>query len=277
MESKVLHAPATVVARQGFRIHLLRKPFCFFRQGANNDMPTAEKQRTIEQAQEWYSKSVGVVFTDYRGLKVKEMQSLRRTLREKGGEIHVLKNTLFRKAAGEDVANMPDELHNGTTAVAFVFENEAECAKVLLDYAKSSKILKVKGGYFSGKAFSAKEVEALSELPPRDVLISQVIGAIAAPLTNLVGVIEALYADPIRTIGAVADKVGEGSPAPEASAPAASEAPAAEAAPAEEAPAEETPAAEAPAETPAEETPAEEAPAAAEEAAAEPNSEEQAE
>ncbi len=239
-------------------------------------MPTAEKARTIELAKEWYSKSVGVVFTDYRGLKVKEMQSLRRTLREKGGEIHVLKNTLFRVAAGEDIANMPDDLHNGTTAVTFVFENEAECAKALLDFAKTNKVLKVKGGYFSGKAFSAKEVEALSELPPRDVLISQVIGAIAAPLSTLVSTIEALYADPIRVIGAVADKVAEGSPVPEAKA---EEAPAAEA-PAAEAPAEAPAeaAAEAPAETPAEETPAaEEAPAAAEEQPAETNSEESAE
>jgi large subunit ribosomal protein L10 len=221
-------------------------------------MPTAEKARTIEQAKEWYSKSVGVVFTDYRGMKVKEIQALRRDLRSKGGEIHVLKNTLFRIAAGEDTANFPDELHNGTTAVAFVYENESVVAKSLLDFAKTNKKLVVKGGYFGGKAFTAKQVEALAELPPRDVLIAQVIGTIVAPLTNLVGVIEALYADPIRVIGAVADKVAEGSPIPVAKAEEAPAAPAAEAepeAPAEaeaEAPAEEAPATEAPAEEPAE-------------------------
>lgn len=181
-------------------------------------MPTAEKERTIEQAKEWYSKSLGVVFTDYRGLKVKEMQQLRSDLRKKGGELHVIKNTLFRVAAGDDTANMPDALHNGTTAVAFVFENESACAKALFDYAKASKRLVVKGGFFSGKALTGKQVEALSELPPRDVLIAQVIGAVAAPLTNLVGGIEALYADPIRVIGAVADKVAEANPIPVAKA-----------------------------------------------------------
>jgi large subunit ribosomal protein L10 len=247
-------------------------------------MPTADKARTIEQAKEWYSKSVGVVFTDYSGLKVKQLQELRRTLRSKGGDFHVLKNTLFRIAAGDDVANIPAELHNGTTAVTFVYENEAEVSKALLDYAKSSKVLKVKGGYF-GKAFTAKDVEALSELPSRDVLIAQVIGAIAAPLSGLVGTIEALYADPIRVIGAVADKVAEGDPLPEAKA---EEAPAAEAAPVEaapaaeaeapaETPAEETPAAEVPAEAAAEEAPAAEAEAPAEEPAADTNSEEKAE
>ncbi len=188
-------------------------------------MPTAEKARTIEQTKEWYSKASGVVFTDYRGLKVKEIQALRADLRKKGAELHVVKNTLFRIAAGEEVASsLPAELHNGTTAFAFVFENEADVAKALLDYARTSKKLVVKGGLFGGKALTSKDVEALSELPPRDVLIAQVIGAIAAPLTTLVGTIEALYADPLRTIGAVADKVGGGD---------SDEAPASEATPSE--------------------------------------------
>ncbi len=217
-------------------------------------MPTAQKAQTIEQAKEWYTKASGVVFTDYRGLKVKELQALRRDLRKKGAEIHVLKNTLFRIAAGDAANNLPDEFHNGPTAVAFIFENEPDCAKVLVDFAVSSKRLVVKGGLFGGKAMSAKEVEQLSKLPPRDVLIAQVIGAVAAPLSNLVGVVEALYADPIRVIGAVADKVAEGSPLPVAEAPAA-ETPAVEAAAEPEAPAADvTPEAEAPAEAPTEES-----------------------
>lgn len=194
-------------------------------------MPTAQKEKVVEQAKEWYGKSVGLVFADYRGLKVKELQQLRRNLGDKGAEIHVIKNTLFRLAAGEDAAKFPDDLHNGPTAVAFVYSNESECAKVLVDFEKQTKTLSVKGGFFGGQVFDAKGVEALSKLPPRDVLIAQVIGTIAAPLSNLVGVIEALYADPIRTIGAVADKVGEGAPAPAPE-------PKAEAAPAAEAPAE---------------------------------------
>ena len=224
-------------------------------------MPTAQKERAIEQAKQWYDKSVGLVFTDYRGLKVKELQQLRRSLSSKGAEIHVIKNTLFRLAAGEEAALFPDELHNGPTAIAFVFQNESEVAKVLFDFEKQTKTLSVKGGYFGGQVFDAKRVEALSKLPPRDVLIAQVIGTIAAPLTNLVGVIEALYADPIRTIGAVSDKMNEGAPPAEAKA----EEPKAEAAPAVEAAPVEANAEEAPAESPeATSAPAEEAPAPAE-------------
>ena len=217
-------------------------------------MPTAEKAKTIEKAKEWYSKSSGVVFADYRGLQVKELQALRSDLRKKGAEIHVLKNTLFRIAAGDDAGNLTDDLHNGTTAFAFVFENEADVAKALLDYARTSRKLVVKGGFFGGKSLTSKQVEQLSQLPPRDVLIAQVIGAIASPLTTLIGTIEALYADPIRVIGAVADKVAEGNPVPEAAAPAE----AVQAAPAEETPA---PASEPePATSEAEAAPAEEAP-----------------
>jgi large subunit ribosomal protein L10 len=231
-------------------------------------MPTAEKAQTIDEAKDWYTRSKGIVFTDYRGLKVKEMQQLRANLRAKGGELHVLKNTLFRLAAGDDAKTLPDDLHNGPTAVAFIFEDEAGCTKALLDYAHTNKNLTIKGGFFGGKAMTVQQVTALSKLPPRDVLIAQVIGAIAAPLTGLVTVIEALYADPIRVIGAVADKVAEGSPKPAAApepAPepvaeatsAVSEQPAAEEAAPAEAPADEAPAndetpAEAPAEAPAE-------------------------
>ncbi|MFN7172763.1 MAG: 50S ribosomal protein L10 [Fimbriimonadaceae bacterium] len=173
-------------------------------------MPTAEKANTIELARERYNRSVGVVFTDYRGLRVKEMQDLRAKLRQSGSEIQVIKNTLFRIAAGEDANSFTPELDNGPTAVVFVYEDEAAGAKAVVDYAKINKNFEVKGAFFSGKVLGQKEVENLAKLPPREVLLAQVLGAITAPLSNLVGVVEALYADPIRTIGAVADKVAEG-------------------------------------------------------------------
>lgn len=200
-------------------------------------MPTESKARTIEEAKDCYSRAKGIVFTDYRGLKVKEMQALRAKLRDKGGDIHVIKNTLFRIAAGDDAANLPYEFHNGPTAVAFLYDSESEGAKALFDYALTNKKFEIKGGFFGGKPVNAKQVEAISKLPPRDILIAQVIGAVAAPLTTLIGTIEALYADPIRTIGAVADKVAEGSPLPVVEAAAV-----VEETPAAEAPAEETPA-----------------------------------
>ena len=202
----------------------------------------------------------------------RRFNSSERPWRRKNAEIHIIKNTLFRRAAGEDAEKLPYEFHNGPTAVAFVHGSESDAAKAVVDFAHTHQNFKVKGGFFGGRPLSAAEVVSLSKLPPRDVLIAQVIGAIASPLTSLVGVIEALYADPIRVIGAVADKVAESSPIPEAepvAAPTAedvpAEAPGAEAAPAQDVPAE-APAAEAtpsedvPAEAPAAEAPTAEAP-----------------
>jgi large subunit ribosomal protein L10 len=180
-------------------------------------MPTPHKAQVIDQAEDWYSRSQGIVFTDYRGLTVKEFQNLRKQLRAKGGEIHVVKNTLFRRAAGDDIEKIPAEYHNGTTAVAFLFENESEGSKVIADFATSSKKLIIKGGFYGGKVFDAKGVEKISKLPSKDVLIAQVIGTIVAPITQLVGTIESIYATPIRTIFAVADKANEG--VPQAAAP----------------------------------------------------------
>lgn len=172
-------------------------------------MPTAEKAKVIEQARDWYSRANGVVFTEYRGLSVEQVQKLRQSLGEKGGELHVIKNTLFRIAAGEDGEKFPEEFSSGPTAVAFLYENETDCAKALFDFQKEAKQFVIKGAFIDGKVFSDKQVEDFSKLPAREVLIAQVIGAITAPLTNLVSTVEALYAQPIRTIGAVADKVNE--------------------------------------------------------------------
>ncbi len=232
-------------------------------------MPTAQKANVIEQTKAKYQKAAGVLFTEYRGMRVSELQDLRKQLKAKGGEFSVVKNTLFRIAAGDDANNLPEAMTSGPTAIAFVYENESDCAKVLADFAKTHKSLVIKGGYIAGTLFDDKQVDALAKLPPREVLIAQVIGAVAAPISNLVGTIEALYAQPIRTLYAAADKLGaepskpkeEAAAKEEASEPAAA-APAEtaeqEAAPTAEAPAADapTPEAEAPAE-PASETPTE--------------------
>ena len=248
-------------------------------------MPTATKVKQVEKMKERYQSASGVIFTEYSGLSVPAMQRLRRDLKEKGAEISVVKNTLFKLAVGEDAEKFPDGMISGPTAITYVFDDEASVAKALYDFMKVNKTFVVKGAYLDGTIYDSDQMEALSKLPPKDVLIAQVIGTIAAPLSNLVGVIEAIYATPIRTIGAVADKAAEESPIEEAAAPEApaEEAPAPEAsaeAAAPEAPAEEAPAPEASAEEAAPEAPAEEASASeapAEEATAAPESEPTAE
>ena len=223
-------------------------------------MPTAAKEKQVAQIKERYKRASGVIFTEYRGLSVPAIQRLRRSLKEQGAEFAVVKNTLFRIAAGDDADKFPESMTSGPTAVAFVYKDDAATTRALFDFIKEQKKFVVKGGYLEGRLYDGSQMEILSKLPPKDVLIAQVIGVIAAPLSNLVGTIQEIYAAPIRAIGAVADKAAESAaPAPKAEAPAAEAAPVAEAAPEPEAPVAEaapqteaTANAEEPAETPAE-------------------------
>jgi large subunit ribosomal protein L10 len=154
-----------------------------------------------------------MVFTDYRGLKVPEIQALRQSLRDAGGEYHVVKNTLFRVAFGEGVSSLPDEFHNGPTATAFIFGEEPACAKVLVKFAKDHKGFAIKGAYFDGKLLSAADFEDFSKLPSKQELLSMIVGLVQAPIANVVGTINEILAAPIRAIGAIAEKAPAGSAA----------------------------------------------------------------
>ncbi len=206
-------------------------------------MPTAAKVKQVEEIKERYAKASGVIFTEYRGLSVPALQKLRRSLAQQGADYSIVKNTLFRRAAGDDAEKFPESLTSGPTAVAFVYEDETATTKALFDFIKENKAFVVKGGFLDGKLYDGSQMEALSKLPPKEVLLAQIVGVIAAPLSNLVGVVQEIYAAPIRAIGAVADKAADGAPAPEAKAeaPAAEEAPSAEAAPEQPAAEEATP------------------------------------
>ena len=224
-------------------------------------MPTAQKADIIEKAKKWYGDSTGLIFTDYRGLDVPALQNLRSSLRDTGGEFHVVKNTLLRQAVGKDVEQFPAEFHNGPTATLFIFKEEAACAKVLVKFAKDHKGFEIKGGVIDGKPMTAEQISELSKLPSRDELLSMIVGLVQAPIANVVGALNEIIAGPIRCIDAIVEK-GGGAPAPaEAAAPAAAEEPAAAAedAPAEAGGPEEEPETEGGSEEqPAEETPAEE-------------------
>lgn len=206
-------------------------------------MPTAAKVKQVEEIKDRYAKASGVIFTEYRGLSVPALQKLRRSLAQQGAEYSVVKNTLFLRAAGDDAEKFPEALTSGPTAVAFVYQDETATTKALFDFIKENKAFVVKGGFLDGKLYDGAQMEALSKLPPKEVLLAQIVGVIAAPLSNLVGVVQEIYAAPIRAIGAVADKAGDGAPAAKAEEPTAEAAPAAEEAPAEAAP-QEQPAAE---------------------------------
>ncbi len=154
--------------------------------------PRAEKVAVVDEVTGKLQAADAVIVTEYRGMRVGQLAGLRRQLRDQGGEYKVYKNTLARFAAlNAGVADLAD-LMVGPTALAFVKGDAAAVAKVLRDAARTNPLLIIKGGSMSGKALSAKDVEALADLPSREVLLAQFAGALQAPLVKTAGLLQAL-------------------------------------------------------------------------------------
>jgi large subunit ribosomal protein L10 len=156
------------------------------------DNPRAEKVAVVEEVTAKLNGSSAVLVTEYRGMSVGQLAALRRQLRPAGGEYKVYKNTLASFAATE--AGMPDlaDLLVGPTAITFVTGDAAAVAKALRDAAKASPMLVLKGGVIGGKAISGKDVEALADLPSREVLLAKFAGALQAPLVKTAGLLQAV-------------------------------------------------------------------------------------
>jgi large subunit ribosomal protein L10 len=138
-----------------------------------------------EQLVSWYtdlfSRSNAAILTDYRGLTVADISQLRRKLQEAQSEYHVTKNRLMKLALEEAKLPVPEDLLEGPTATGFCFEEVPAVAKVLADFSKESKILVIKGAILGDRIISADEVTSLAELPPREILLAQVLGTLQGP------------------------------------------------------------------------------------------------
>ncbi|MDX6592093.1 MAG: large subunit ribosomal protein [Gaiellales bacterium] len=164
-------------------------------------MQREEKREIVERLVTQIKESKALIVTDYRGLTVTQTAEIRNALREAGASFHVAKNTLARLAAEQAERPTLVEFLEGPTAIAFIADDPVPAAKKLSEVARQTRILAVKGGVMNGHTLTADQVRQLGELPPRDVLLSQVVGAIAGPMQNTVGVLAA----PLRDVVAVLD------------------------------------------------------------------------
>lgn len=214
--------------------------------------PRPEKVAVVDEVRERLDAASAALLTEYRGLDVTAISQLRRALREAGGDYKIYKNTLVRLAV-RDLDLELEDLLTGPTAIAFITErpdgtpgDAVDVAKALRDFAKGNPALVVKGGVLGTKPLSADEAKALADVEPREVLLAKLAGAMAAPMVQLAGLLEALPRNFAYGLKALIDQGGgvpETADAP-AEPEAAAEAPADTEALAEEAPSEE-PAAEA--------------------------------
>ena len=173
-------------------------------------MPTTQKEETVSEVAETLRSAQAAILTDYRGLTVAQVSDLRKKLRESDTRYAIVKNTLFKRAAEGIINSDPqfDETLNGPTAVAFAMKDPVAAAKTITDYiaANRNTPLTVKGGVVGGKFYSPAQVTALSKVPPREVLIAQLLGSFNAPITGLVGTLNGIVSNFVFTLQAVADQ-----------------------------------------------------------------------
>ncbi|MBC8390002.1 MAG: 50S ribosomal protein L10 [Actinobacteria bacterium] len=148
--------------------------------------------------------SKGVVLTDYKGMNVYQISNLRNELKKKKVEFKVVKNTLLEKASVElDVKDLTKDL-TGCTAIAFCSDDGIAPARLLKDYFKKNKIdLKIKSGLIDGRVFNPEKIMEIASLPPRDVIIAQMVAGIKFPLYSLVFILQGPLRGLIYTLEAV--------------------------------------------------------------------------
>lgn len=160
------------------------------------------KQQIIEELTRKLETSQVVIFTDYRGLTVQQMQDLRGRLGETDSEFKVVKNTLTRIALQQCGKPTPEELLTGPTAVLFLHDDIAKPTKTLLDFANEVGLPTVKGGLMGSQVLDEEAVKQLAELPTREEILAQLLAAIQGPAVNLVQVLEAPASELLRTLQA---------------------------------------------------------------------------
>ena len=169
----------------------------------------ARKEEVLAVYADWLKKSQAVIVVEYTGVTMKDLDNIRSKVRESGGEFHVLKNTLARRAFADGGLDFPQDFLLNSTAASFAFTDPASTAKALSDATKGNEFVKVKGGFMDGQVLSSAEVKALASLPPLPVVRAQFLGVLQAPAGKLVRTI----AEPARGLAAVIKAFSEKAPA----------------------------------------------------------------
>jgi large subunit ribosomal protein L10 len=169
-------------------------------------MPTEAKREIVAALTEEARSANAMIVSEYRGLKVSDLGEIRRNLRKQNVTYHVVKNRLMKIAAKEAGMEAVGPLLEGPTAVAFIRGDEGSAAKAVLDTLRPYRLVKITGGLIGNRVIDADGVTRLSQLPPRDVVLAQLAGAIAAPLATVAGLFEAPLRDIPGLVQALADK-----------------------------------------------------------------------
>ncbi len=176
------------------------------------DNPRPEKVAVVDEVRQQFEQSNAAILTEYRGLKVKDLAGLRRSLRSSGGEYKIYKNTLVRLAAKETGLEALEEMLVGPTGITFIEGDAAAVAKVLRDYSRTNPLLSSRAASWARRSSAPQETTALAELPSREVLLAQLAGAIAAPMQQFAALLKALPQNLAYGLAGLRDKQPRASP-----------------------------------------------------------------
>lgn len=174
-------------------------------------MDRATKEAFVEDLQERLSRAQLAVVTDYRGLDVDRITEFRKALAKvQGAEFRVVKNRLVKLAIAETAFSQLDQFFTGSNALLLGYDDVVEAAKVLTDFAKEHSEMALKGGAMEGSLLSAADVKALANLPPKEVLQSQLLGVLQGPMRNLVSVLANVNRSLLNVLSAYKDELEKG-------------------------------------------------------------------
>lgn len=157
------------------------------------------KEDVLKQYADWLERSQALILVEYTGARMKEIDAIRSRIRESGGEFHVVKNTLVKRALEASGVSIPQGMLEKSTAVSFAFTDAAATAKALSEAVKGMEFAKVKGGFMGGVALSPSQVKSLADLPPLPVTRARLLGVLQAPAGKLVRTL----AEPARSLASV--------------------------------------------------------------------------
>ena len=168
-----------------------------------------QKSEMVARYEGWLKKSQALFVLEYSKMNMRNIDTLRVKVRDAGGEIHVVKNTLMYKAM-QNAGYQSVKQMEKSSIVGFAFNDPPALAKIFTDATKNSEIFKIKGGFLTGQYIKIEDVRALAELPPLPVLRAKLLGTIQAPASQLVRTL----AEPARMVAAVIKAYSEKESAP---------------------------------------------------------------
>jgi len=168
-----------------------------------------QKEEIVASVKDSLKKQKSTVFTDFKGVSVSKMTELKRKLRESGAEYKVIKKNLLQKAVDEaGLEGVSVKEFEGSTGVAFSYEDEVSSAKVVYDFSKQEEVgeFKILGGILENKSMSEAEVLALAKLPSKEQLLGQLVGQLNAPIAGFVNVLAGNIKNLAYVLNAIKEK-----------------------------------------------------------------------